>query len=769
MQTYLRPEEVDKARKTFVSGCRAGHGGIVFIAGSEASGRTMLLADIARELGGERYAPCIVSGRMSEGRYVPAHDQGPAPEVLSALGGVLGVAGAAVPALALVGQVLTLLRATHELVKHADREGVSTLQNLARSIRAAARERPLVCLVDDADAADGRWWSELLLGLANEIGRDLPVFLFLSVDGGAVPGPHRDDEPDAVFAARQLTGRHLASWWFLPPLRASELVRLTEAADDDVLARLEHLTAGRLGWAQALWTEWRDTGVVERDTDLGPWRFSPGQPARSGSLADILRARISRAIGDDLEALDAAWKLLSCCALEGRYFTADAIASTLGWDRDHVLDTLDDRLSGSNGSEALVTEVGYITVAGPDRAERHLWRYRFASDLFRSALLHFGFTAKERSEMSGALASGLEQCYGAARLRIAGPLGRLWAASGDNARAADYRRLAGLQLPGNVVLDRAQHLMAGAQVDEWDRAQCRRAIDLLLEAGKLLTAGGQLDQVIAAMQVAIAAARRGRLPAEEADALMTQGATELYMGSPGAGRAHMDSALAIWRSLRRLDGQAECLKHLAWIDGLAGEHELAVQGLEQSRSLLLKIGLHERVLDSYLQQANLALRWADLNLAASSLRSADHFSAFGTAYSEAQTVELHGVLAVQLGDYEEALAYYRRAAAAFRELSEPRAEASVMRGIGLTLVQTGDLVEARRVLSDSVLAAQSMENLAGEAEARYGLAHLEMAADHADAAVLQFEAALHLYREVGQTHMIEPVERELKAARDAAR
>ena len=71
-------------------------------------------------------------------------------------------------------------------------------------------------LVDDCDDADGRWWSELLLGFAAEIAESLPLFLFLVVEGGSRPGEHSDGESDALAVARELTARQLAEWLPIP-------------------------------------------------------------------------------------------------------------------------------------------------------------------------------------------------------------------------------------------------------------------------------------------------------------------------------------------------------------------------------------------------------------------------------------------------------------------------------------------------------------------------------------------------------------------------
>jgi hypothetical protein len=102
-----------------------------------------------------------------------------------------------------------------------------------------------------------------------------------------------------------------------------------------------------------------------------------------GLVHDILGERVTRLLKDQQTVpVDEAYRVLSCAALEGTQFTADAVARAISWDRDQLIDFLDDRFVADEGRpEGLIQEVGASTVNDPRSGRRDLWRYAFRSDL----------------------------------------------------------------------------------------------------------------------------------------------------------------------------------------------------------------------------------------------------------------------------------------------------------------------------------------------------------------------------------------------------
>lgn len=155
-----------------------------------------------------------------------------------------------------------------------------------------------------------------------------------------------------------------------------------------------------------------------------------------------------------------------------------------------------------------------------------------------------------------------------------------------------------------------------------------------------------------------------------------------------------------------------------------------------------------------------------MELAEEALNAATPLAGYGIPVHRAGIIEKQGIIAAKRGDYQTALNYYKRAAKLYSDLGDRRQEASVTRGIGIALVGSGQLDEASRVLAEAVATAQSMENVAGEAEARYGLGQLELAAHNTQNGLRELEESARVYREAGQSHTAAALESEAAAARE---
>ncbi len=142
---------------------------------------------------------------------------------------------------------------------------------------------------------------------------------------------------------------------------------------------------------------------------------------------------------------------------------------------------------------------------------------------------------------------------------------------------------------------------------------------------------------------------------------------------------------------------------------------------------------------------------------------------WGTPLERTQVIEARGVLAQGTGDPHTAATHYRHAAEAYAELGETRHAASATRGLGIALHLTGgNADEAREILRQAVLTAQSMENASGEAEALVALADLELRASNFDRAIEHFRASANLYRELGRAEQELAVRLRLAGALKAA-
>lgn len=103
-------------------------------------------------------------------------------------------------------------------------------------------------------------------------------------------------------------------------------------------------------------------------------------------------------------------KLLGCAALEGRHFTADAVARVLGRDRDELVDFLDDTLvRGEDRPEGVLVEEESVPIDDPRSGRRYLCRYAFTSDLYWLTLGRYGLADSRKAGVSLTLARALAE------------------------------------------------------------------------------------------------------------------------------------------------------------------------------------------------------------------------------------------------------------------------------------------------------------------------------------------------------------------------
>lgn len=745
-----RAAEIDRARRIYRRAQAEGHGTITFIAGPASSGRTAVLRELARALPDEDGHPQVLAGRMSEGVYVPwtASTSG-VRQARAVADAAVAIAGNALPLLPWLKQVVTAVHAAGKAFAGEDLARIAvTPRGSASVLRSAVRDRPLVCIVDDVDQALGTWWSDLLLGFAEEIARDLPLHLVVALEGGADPGAHQDDENDALGAARVLTTATVADWIFLAPVGPPELAAVTGPANADVLGLLDSLSEGNLGYAAGLWGNWRQTGVVERDTDLGPWSFAPGQPGVSpGSIGDVIRDRLTRLTGDDPLEARRLWNVLACAALEGPYFTADAVAMAMGWPPDTLIDLLDDYVTvEAERPDGIVEDVGHITARDGRGAGRSVCRYRFAMTAFRAAFARYGLTAQRRRELSSSLAEALETIFVADRSLVLLSVARLYAYGERPQAATSSRRRADLEMPAEAILESARAILERGHHDA-DPVSQRRASALLTAASWKLYQSGSLDEVIEFGQEATLLARLGHDERLEADALFVQGAAERTATSGDSARAHLGRAAAIRRSVGDRDGEGDALRFLAMIEPPERAKELLAQALSLHRSTG-NTGAEVEVHRSMFKQA--LNREGDLVLAE---RHLDQAAALTNSHDEMDCAILavsRGDLAAAKGETTAALGHYEDAIGVFERIGQTAWADAVRLGIGRALAaQHRDDANARQQLLDVIVRAQSRGDLRREESARRALAELDRDAGEIPALTHQLQHLVRIYKELG--------------------
>jgi tetratricopeptide (TPR) repeat protein len=746
------PDLVDDLASVYDRCAAEGVGTIVFAAGAVGSGRSDLLSDLADRLCPAPQRPLTLRGSAVDGTFRTASSSGhgtATPVVESAL----GVAAAVYPLAGLLGQLIAASRAVAEHFGSAESPPLASIEHLSSALRIAAHERPVVCLVDEADATDGCWWSNLLLfGFADEIATSLPILLVLTVEGGRLPGSHSTDEPDALHAARVLVDEGSARWLPVPLVDASAMSGITGDAEADVVTSLAALAQRHAGWASRLWKEWRATGIVERDTDLGPWRFAAGQPDLSGSLTDLLRDRLRRVFDADVAAMRGAWDLLTYAAVEGRYFTAEAVALATRTDPAAVIETLL-RLSP--------------TVVEPTDSSHATTRFRFVSPLTRPALLRFEVTRDKRVRATKAMINALNRVYGPPSSAVAGTLAALHAYLEDRDAATILRDRANARMPDDeaIVAARVIANVHPAGTRHWDGWRCRGAARTVLAGAQRLHVQGDLDEATALCGLAAVLAERAGDLATEARTLSLLGVIEPFTGRPDSARSHLERASAIWQRLGRHDGNAEALTHLARLHGLAGDRATALQISDDVLSICKRHGLRTQAITVHLQVGNLAIGWLDLEMARRATKAAGQLSDAALPVQMGLYWENRGSIARHDRDIDAAIDAFTRAKCCYEPAGLTTMAASARRGIAIATSLSNDVARARRLLEEETAVAEAMNDVAAVVEVQHALALLEARERRRDAAIRRLQRCIELYNELGQPTVALRVETTLAKVR----
>jgi tetratricopeptide (TPR) repeat protein len=539
-------------------------GSTSFVGGEEGSGRTALLDGFVAEASRGRSGPIVLFGTFDSGEYAPrnaALDRLKAATPLAE--GVLGGVGALHPAAALVSQLVAASKAARQGVdglakKSRQEHPLVLLPELLR--RTAQAEGPILCVIDDADRSGEAWWSDLMLNLSRQVAVDLPLMLVFAVQGPEELGDHEPDEPPSLFVARQLSEENLADWEPLRSRSAADVSRWIGPADSEVPRCVTEITGGRAGWTADLWDEWREDGIV-RESE-GVWSFQGDGVGGLSPVGHLVGRRLRRAVGDDLSSQAKAQQLLACAALEGRTFTAEALAHVLEQEVDGLIDFLDDSLSvDADPVRGLLEELPILTVRD-EAGQRHLHRYRFRAELDWLALRHYGLPDEgQRRQRASSLAGALREVYGAAAGRVALVAAELFELAGEAENARNAQRM------HNVMVDRATLVLRARQVsgisESASQAERNRAAEILAAGASALYHTGPWQQGLSFCEKALQITNV--LPVERM-ALYYAAWFLLHLEDPQKARRYLERSLVGAEELRDRSAIADCLHQMANID-----------------------------------------------------------------------------------------------------------------------------------------------------------------------------------------------------------
>jgi hypothetical protein len=551
-----------------------GQGRVVLVAGGPASGRTGLARALAERLAAHPARPVVVAGGFNDdGGWEPWPASDPTRWVASlqagvdlaakvlGLGGTVGVPGAGVAA-GLLGQLAATSSAARTVLdRHAKRsqplpggtgsDAVREVLRVAAGPQLVVGWQPVVCILDDLDRALDAydWWSGLLVRLGGEL-RDLSLLLVVTLDGPEQLGGHVLGEPTGLWAARRLVEGGVGRWLPVRRLDQAAVAAWLGPCEPSLAEQLWEVTGGEPRWLGELWEYWRSTRVVRRDL-TGQWVFGVQEHAGLGKVHDLIWDQLYRHYGRmDDDHIDAVVRWLGLGALEGRQFTAEAVAVVVDRDADDLIDEFDEHLVAGDGRpDGLLADAGFVEIvdpratnAGPGQG-RTVFQYRFVSELHWRTLRWYGLLGGERQDGCRALATALEQVWQPEPDRAAAVIASLLREAGDSQAAATWKARADFGALVPVVEAHARLLLA-TDTAAWDWSDHAQATRQLEHAANVLFHHRPAEALLEVAQ--------GWARAAEAAGWRLQLALALrYWGQLHERRGEDDAALALYRRARR--------------------------------------------------------------------------------------------------------------------------------------------------------------------------------------------------------------------------
>lgn len=486
-------------------------GGIVLLAGGELDAAAAVLAAVGEALQRDPVARPIVRGALSGGSFVL--DEGArGRSALERAADVAAVAKHLVPS-PLTGLIVSLietsaaaLRLVRDELPDGSRAALIGPESSVRLLRRAGERAPVVLLIDATDASGSRWFWEMLRDVwGPALATDVRAYLVIACD-------MRVGAAEAGAGLRAGVADHLekhceATSYELLALERADVAAWLGPVRDSLVEQLWDATGGRPVTLLSTWSQWVTAGMIERDTD-GVLGFTADADARGALDLHALvvqRIRELAPLNDDapFDVVDA----LAIGSLQGQVFDADAVARTLGVDRDLVVDVFDERLVAAGEDRAVLDEFPHCVVATGDGIHS-LCRYGFRSDALWLGLRTRGLAPAARRERARRLADALEELYGedAGRL-VPADLAVLRALAGETSAAARWDRIVEGESSPETLRWRAQ-LVLGSDDSDWSAERCADAALLLADVVFEVTGIG-LEETSHYADKAIALADRG--------------------------------------------------------------------------------------------------------------------------------------------------------------------------------------------------------------------------------------------------------------------
>jgi tetratricopeptide (TPR) repeat protein len=716
-----RVEEV-RSLVRLLEDASSGRPRLVAISGEAGVGKSALLRQLAPEV--RLRGGTLVTGRCHEADVQPPY--GPWAEVIDALrrrgASPADVAWRELP------QLVPSLGGTGPTVVGAAATGAAggkylLLDEIAEFVRAAARERPLVIVLDDVQWADAASW-DTLEHLLPQLDDDR-VLVCLTIRTEETQG-------ESLERRRRLSRLESFREIVLERLTRDELRQWVEAAfhrqevGREFLAFLYRQSEGNPLFVVQLLRTLLDEGLVWHSGER--WEWKPVSELRLPvGVGDLISRRLGR-------LSPKAHGVLTACAVLGREFDIDmAVDSGVG-SEDDLLDAIDE------GVRAAVLHPS--TERGGDR-------YAFTHGLLAESLRE-SVNARRLKRIHAQIARAMERRSPDAAAEIATHYDR----GGDTAGAYRYALLAA---------DRARQVYAHAEGSDFLRVAERNAsnagelAEVRVRRAAIAEATGRYDEAEELCDLAIEWFMAHGVRDRAISLRLVRERVRTLLGQPA--RATLDSCLALVAEARAIGSELPAiardrvmlLRMISQMHGRLGDRAAAERVAWDCVRVAERVGEPALVAASLQRLAVTLERERPEQALEVFHRALDLYRDAGDYPGQASCHNSLGIVHTARGAWAQAELELSTAIALGRTAGTPDVWGLYTLNLGVVFLKVGDHDSARDLFGEALALFAAVRHGERQLYALYNLAHLEHERGDHDAAAELFDVALSLARQVGDS------------------
>ncbi|MCX7023616.1 MAG: CHAT domain-containing protein [Spirochaetes bacterium] len=258
------------------------------------------------------------------------------------------------------------------------------------------------------------------------------------------------------------------------------------------------------------------------------------------------------------------------------------------------------------------------------------------------------------------------------------------------------------------------------------------------------------DRAAIAFSDALAIYRSIKNVLGEANCIMGLGDIALARSDHDGARARFEEAMTLYRKVGSVQGEANCTKSLGDIALARSDHDGARARFEEALALYRKVGAVLGEANCIFSLGNIALERSDHDGARARFEEAlQLFRNMGDLQGEASCIFYLGYIAFARSDHDGARARYEEALLLYRKVGSVQGEADCIFSLGDIALARGDHDNARARYEEALLLFRKVGSVQGEANCIFSLGAIAMRRSNFDSARACYEEALLLFRKLG--------------------